>query len=62
MFSLQKKTDLNQMIILAKWKSGAELLWNGDDVIKMEGFVAVICSSKMLLCGLKVIIVTPLPP
>lgn len=62
MLSLQKKTDLNQMIILAKWKSGAELLWNGDDVIKMEGFVVVICSSKMLLCELKVIIVTPLPP
>lgn len=62
MFSFQKKTDLNQMIILAKWKRGAELFRNGDDVIKMEAFVVIICSSKMPLCSLKVIIVTPLPP
>lgn len=63
-FTQKKKptTDLNQVIISAKWKSGAELFWTGDDVIKMEAFEAIICSSKMPLCGLKVIIVTPLPP
>lgn len=38
---LPPKTDPNQMTTSAKWKSGAELFGDGDDVIKMEAFVVL---------------------
>lgn len=58
----KKKKKRSKPNYISKTEKWADLFLNGDDVIKMEASVVKICSSKMLLCGQKVIIVTPLPP